>query len=174
MTPKAPTSRKRFHGDWDEIKHLYDRIMFLFYECGRRKQALRYQERFGELLIECASDHEAVFGEECWSLLFELRGDLEKSIQHRENEIKLLERLLRITFDSEQLRKSTGYDYSDLADRLELLAILCHDAGRLDQAIDSLKKSRRICLRHKLPFDGRGLWAEYLAEMKKTTETEGR
>src|SRR5260370_28195733 len=150
MATKAGSNNLEPQSEWGRIRDLYHEMLYWFYEKGERDEALKVADAFETWLKKVSDEHEAVFGEECWSLLFELRGDLEKAIEHRENEIRLLERLLKITSDSERLRKSTGYDYSDLADRLELLAILYHDAGRLDQAIDSLKKSRRICRPHKL------------------------
>ena len=78
---------------------------------------------------------------ECWSLLYEVKGNLPKAIQYRESEIKLIKHLWEIS------RGTPGeefvfqqYDASDLSDRYDLLAILFHDAGHLDKAIQILPR----------------------------------
>src|SRR5207253_3760224 len=104
-----------------------------FYPVRDRGKALRFCERLEELLRKVASRHEAILGESCWSLLYEVRGDLPKAIASREHEIKLIRQLWKIskgTPGEEVALKH--YDVSDLSDRLDLLAILYHDAGDLD------------------------------------------
>jgi hypothetical protein len=53
----------------------------------------------------------------------------------------------------------------DLADRLDLLAILYHEAGNPQQAIRILRQSQRLCARHGEAFDGADLLADYLEEL---------
>ena len=59
------------------------------------------------------------------------------------------------------------YDWSDLSDRLDLLAGLYCEAGYLDKAIRTLRQSKRLCAEHGIPFDGADMLEEYLAEKKK-------
>jgi hypothetical protein len=93
---------------------------------------------------------------------------LSKAIQYREAEIKLIKRLWEIS------RGTPGeefvfqqYDVSDLSDRYDLLAILYHDAGNLDKAIQILRESEQLCKENGIRFDGKDLLRDYLAEKKQ-------
>jgi hypothetical protein len=56
------------------------------------------------------------------------------------------------------------YGYDDLSDRLDLLAILYHDTGDLDRAIQTLRQTRQLCKRRGIVFDGLAILQEYLEE----------
>src|SRR5437016_1175652 len=140
MRTKAIPNRHKFLNAWDEIEYLYHKVLYWFYPVRDRSKALRFCKRLKVLLAKVAANHEAVFGEECWSLLYEVKGDFAKAIKYRESEIKLIKHLWEIS------RGTPGediafqqYDASDLSDRLDLLAILYHDAGDLDRAISVLR-----------------------------------
>lgn len=107
------------------------------------------------LLSKAASKHEAIKGEECWSLLYEAQGDLRSAIRHRKNEVRLIKRLLS--------SKPRVHDYGpgDLVDRLMLLGILYHDSGLIHQAIAALREAKRICQSHRIKFDADDLLKEY-------------
>ncbi len=164
---KAETIRtqRKFHGAWDEIGYLRVKILDWFYDRGNRRKALPFCARLEALLERTPDTHEAILGEECWSLIREVQGDLAGAIAYREREIELIKRLHRISVNTPgrdfALR---GYGYSDLSDRLDLLAILYHDAGDLGKAIRILKDSRRLCRRHGIRFDGADVLREYVAE----------
>jgi tetratricopeptide (TPR) repeat protein len=170
MKTKAIPSRRKFDGDWDEIDYLYMKILRWFYEREDRRKALPYCARLQALLERTPDVHEAILGEECWSLLCEVQGDLMGAIAYREHEIELIKRLHRISVNTPGrdiiLRE---YDYSDLSDRLDMLAILYHDAGDIAKAIQVLKESRRLCKRHGIPFDGADLLRDYLAQANGKT-----
>src|SRR5262249_26052563 len=154
MKTKSPPTRRKFKSEWDEITYLYHKILHWFYPLRDRSKALRFCKRLEVLLKKVASSHEAIFGEECWSLLYEVKGDLPKAITYRKSELKLIKKLWKISEKSPSrdyvLQR---YDYSDFSDRLELLAILYHDAGDLDRAIDVLEESKRFCEAHQIRFD---------------------
>jgi hypothetical protein len=165
MKTKTSRTRRTFYHEWDEIDYLYMKILDWFYGKGNRRKALPFCARLEALLKKTPDAHEAILGEECWSLICEVRGDLAGAIAYREREIELIKRLHRISVNTPGrdivLQR---YDYSDWSDRLDLLAILYHDAGDLRKAIQVLKESRRLCQRHGIPFDGKDLLRDFLAE----------
>jgi hypothetical protein len=165
MKTKASQTRRKFYHDWDEIDYLRLKILHWFYEREDRRKALPFCARLQALLERTPDAHEAILGEECWSLICEVRGDLAGAIAYRQREIELIKRLHRISINTPGRDIVwRGYDYSDLSDRLDLLAILYHDAGNLPQAIRVLRESRQLCKRHGIAFDGADLLRDYLAE----------
>jgi tetratricopeptide (TPR) repeat protein len=165
MKTKSTRSRRKFYHEWDEIDYLYMKILHWWYDKEDRRKAMPFCDRLQALLEKTPDAHEAILGEECWSLICEVRGDLAGAIAYRQREIELMKQLLRISAKSPHrdfIRRNR--DYPDLSDRLDLLAILYHDAGNLQKAIQVLKESRRLCRRHGIPFDGEDLLRDYLAE----------
>jgi hypothetical protein len=167
--PNADDSCKPATRAWSEITDLYHKILDAYYGREDRRHALRYVPRMEALLRREAADHTAIFGEECWSLASELRGDLPAAIGFRRNEIQLIHRLWKTLPGSpphvrEFLLKRHGP--SDLADRYDLLAGLYHDAGQLKKAIKTLWQSRELCELHGVKFDGKDLLRDYLAEYR--------
>ncbi len=175
MKIKSSRSRRKFYHAWDEIDYLYMKILHWWYGKEDRQKALRYCDRLQALLEKTPDVHEAVLGEECWSLICEVRGDLAGAIVYRQREIELMKQLLRISAKSPNrdfiLRNR---DYPDLSDRLDLLASLYHDAGDLQKAIQILKESRQLCRRHGIRFDGADLLRDYLAEASKDGRSSRR
>ena len=165
MATKFPSTKRKFASEWDEIDYLYHKILYWFYPVRDRAKALKFSKRLESLLKRFASRHEAIFGEECWSLVYEVKGDLDKAIEHREREIKLIQRLWAISKDppAKEIVRAR-YDASDLSDRYDLLAILYHERGDLDKAIQILIESKAICDEHGIRFDGKDQLREYLAE----------
>lgn len=165
MTPKAPPTRRKFTDAWDEIDYLYAKLLYWFYEREDRHEALRFGRRLEKLLKTAP---ETIRAEECRSLLAELKGNLPAAIRHRDNEIRLIKRLLEASRAHGGLEyvKRHGYDYGDLSDRLDLAAMLYHEAGDVEQAIRLLEESRDLCREHGLTFDGNGLLREYCKEQR--------
>ena len=165
MKAKTIQTQRKFRGPWDEIGYLRVKILDWFYGRGNRRRALPFCDRLQTLLEKTPDAHEAILGEECWSLIREVQGDLAGAIAYREREIELTKRLLRISAKSPHRDYiCRDHDYPDLSDRLDLLAILYHDAGDLAKAIHVLRESRRLCQRHGIPFDGEDVLRDYLAE----------
>ena len=158
-----PVQRK-FDGDWDRILYCYHKILFWFYARHNRSKAVRFCRTLEPLLKKVDSKHESIRGEECRSLLYEVRGDIDKAIEHRKSEIRLIQRL--------QQFKSGFEDYGpdDLADRLDLLSILYRDAGDIRQALKAVRESKSLCLRHRIRFDAQDLLNEYEAELQTVHE----
>jgi hypothetical protein len=166
----ARNGRPEHDHSWPEIGDLYFKILDDYYGREDRRRALRHVPRLEELLRQEASDHEAVFGEECWSLASELRGDLPAAIAFRRNEIRLIRQLWKTlpgSPDSVRDLILKRYGPADLADRYDLLAILYRDAGQLKKAIRTLWQSRELCELHGVKFDGKDLLRDYLAEYRE-------
>jgi tetratricopeptide (TPR) repeat protein len=163
MSTKSPPTRRKFKTAGDEINYLYDKLLFWLYGRGNPRQALRFAGRLERLLTP--SDREAIMGQECLSLIRELKGDLPRAIKHRNEEIRLIRRLHETSLHTpsrEIILKA--YDFSDLSDRLDLLAILYHELGDLDEAIRVLEESKQLCRSHRIPFDAQDVLDEYLSE----------
>lgn len=162
---KPPVTRKRFHGEWDELEYLYRKIIYWLYGRGDLRRALDFRDRFEQLLWQIATSHDAIFGEECWSILSELEGNLRGAIRHREREIDLILRLWEVSEHSPAKDVALSRYGSDaLCDRLDLLAMLYHDAGDLDRAIVLLVESKRLCESTGSSFGWEDLLQEYLDE----------
>jgi tetratricopeptide (TPR) repeat protein len=169
MKANPPPDRRKFADAWDEVSYLYDKLLFWLYQRQDPRRARPYAERLAKLLPTVAPQHDAIFGEECWSLVFEATGDLANAIRHRENEIRLIRHLHAISQNAPHLRLATqGYGYGDLSDRLDLLAVLYHDSGNLEKAIRTLQESNQLCEKHGIPFDGKDILEEYLEESQST------
>jgi hypothetical protein len=152
-------------GEWIELTYLYDKILYWFYDRGDRPRALEIRDSFERLLNAVASEHEAIFGEHCWSILHELDGDHRRAIEAREREIGLILKLREISKDTAGAEYVLrGYGIETLCDRLDLLAILYHESGDPDRAIVALAESRRLAEAAGIPFEGGDLLREYLDE----------
>ena len=175
MPSKAPPSRRTFASAEDEIDYLYHKLLYWLYDRGQPRKALAFCDRLEQLLDREIAEHGTVRNEECRSLIREAQGDLPGAIRHRENEVRLIKRLHTIargTPSWEYVQRQ--YDYRDLSDRLDLLAILYHDSGDLDRAIHTLRESKRLCEAHGIRFDGRALLDEYLTEKKASAGAGGK
>jgi tetratricopeptide (TPR) repeat protein len=163
--PEVGPTRRKFAHEWDEIRYLYHKLLHWLYGREDRRSAQKFADRLDNLLRRASPDHEAIFGEECWSLVAEARDDLERAIAFRENEIRLIHKLWRSAADSpvrDVVLKNYGPD--DLSDRMDLLAILYRNAGRLDDAIKTLRQSKRLCDEHGVPFDSEEMLQEFQEE----------
>jgi tetratricopeptide (TPR) repeat protein len=171
MKPKPPLKRRRFNNEWDEIEYLYQKLLHWLYEREDAGKAAPFAERLERLLITADPNHESVLGEECWSLIYETRGEMNKAIEHRENEIRLMRRLHELAGASKNKSIAlAGRGYDDLSDRLDLLATLYHDRGDVDKAISLLRESKCLCESRGIEFDGGDLLDEYLAENESSQE----
>jgi hypothetical protein len=167
-TVERPSKRKPLASRWDEIAYLRDKLLYWLYERVALSQARPYAKRLARLLPQADPGHEAILGEECWSLVYETGQDLDQAIQHRENEIRLIRRLWRLSRGKPWADAALeDYRPDDLGDRLDLLAILYHDDDRLDQAIKILQESKRLAGRHGFPFDGADLLQDYMEEKNR-------
>ena len=114
--------------------------------------------RLGGVLAKLDPKRESIFIEECRSLVSEALGDLEKAIWHRENEIRLVPRLLQLAKESstEDVVHS-AYNYSDLQERLHILAMLYGDVGDVHRAIELLQESKKLGADQRVTSDAEEL-----------------
>jgi hypothetical protein len=164
MKTKPPVDRRKFNGIWDEINYLRDKLLYWLYARENTSRALPYARRLQRLLPKADPAHESIVASEAWSLAFEAEGRFPKAIERRENEIRLIRRLLDVSrgLANEQFILAT-YGFGELSDRLDLLAMLRHNHGDLDGAIRALRESRELCEEHGIKFDGVVLLRDYLA-----------
>jgi hypothetical protein len=176
MNPEPIPARRKFANEWDEIDYLRDKLFYWLYERGDRGRSRPYAERLKRLLPKADPGHDAILGEECWSLIHEAEGNLPEAIQSRENVVRLIRRLHEIARGRPYEDFATqGYGHDGLSDQLDLLAMLYHDNGDLDKAISTLQESQRLCENHGLTFDGGDLLTEYLEEKRNAgLHAEGR
>jgi hypothetical protein len=167
MKTNPPPDRRKFADERDEMNYLYHKLLYWLYEREDRARASTFAGRLAQLLSQTSPRHDAVFPEECWSLICEARGDRVGAIKHRQNEIGLMKRLQEISRHTTQEKVVFRlYGYGDLSDRLYLLAALYHDSGKLGKAIETLEESRDLCATHGIAFDGDDMLQEYLKEGK--------
>jgi hypothetical protein len=156
---------RKFADEWDEIGYLYDKLLYWLYRRENVRNARRYAGRLEGLLPKADPGHGAIFGEECRSLVYEAKGDLGRAIEHRENEVRLIRRLHELSRNKPYEKLALkGYGIADLSDRLNLLATLYHDRGRLAKAIATLQESKKLCERLGVKFDGEDVLEEYRKE----------
>jgi hypothetical protein len=134
--------------------YVRDMLLHRLYEREDFAGARRYADRLERLLDKEKSSQGAVRGAECRSLIAEARRDLKAAIKHREEEVTLWKRLRDSLLGP---KSNAAYEPEDLADSLELLAILYDRAGRRDAAVEALRDSEEHCRRTGIPFESSGL-----------------
>ncbi len=161
MISKSRTNHKGASPGANEFDALYLAFVKQFYDKGDRARAKILALRLEKLLATSREFSDSIRGEEVRSLIAELRGDLVEAIHSREAEIRKILELHALTVNTPTWEYvSRQYDYSDVSDRLDLLAILYDQQGELDRAIRVLMESRGYCEAHRIRFDGQALLKE--------------
>jgi len=162
MTSRVTRGRKGEADAADEIETLYLELLRSFYEEEDRERARTVAERLEAALAERPDFAESIRAEEVRSLIAELRGDLNEAVQRRESEIDKIRQLHSLALNKPgQDYVFRQYDFSDLSDRLDILATLHAEQGNLERAVELLHESRQFCESHHVPFDGQDLLDEY-------------
>jgi len=155
-----------------ELESLYLKLVTLFYQKDDREQALAVASRLDRVLAGSADYAASIRGEEVRSLIAELRGDLAEAARSREAEIRKILELHTLTVNTEHWKYvSRQYDFSDLSDRLDLLAILYDSQGETDRAIATLLESKRYCESHRIPFDAQDVLEELSETRARATSS---
>jgi hypothetical protein len=89
----APATRRTFTSPWIELDYLCKKLHYWLYKQNKKKNAERYIDRLERVLKALPPDELAILRHEGLALLYELRGRADKAIEHRMNEIDLMERL---------------------------------------------------------------------------------
>ncbi len=161
----SDTSRAR--AAWNRMGRVYDNLIHWLYERGDRTRAQRYASGLAQLLTKLGPEKRSIFAAECRSLVSEAEGNLQNAIKHREKEISLIRRLHRLARNTEGRDFAfRQYTHADLADRFAVLAMLHKENGDLNEAIDTLEKSKAYCRRHGIVFDEEPLLRDYQDESR--------
>ena len=162
MSRKSAPNPRGSTGLDADLEPLYLDLLHRFYEEDGREGALAVAGRLEKALADRPDFANSIRGEEVRSLLAELHGDLAGAIQSRQSEIRKIREL-------HSLAQGTPgwdyvfrqYDYRDVSDRLDLLAILYAEAGNDRGALKILQESKDFCASHRIPFDGENLLEEF-------------
>ncbi|HVA51474.1 MAG TPA: hypothetical protein VNH11_34345 [Pirellulales bacterium] len=158
----------------DGIESLYLDLLHSFYDAGDRKKAEKIATRLGAALATRPDFSDSIRAEEIRSLIAELRGDLAAAIRSREAEIRKILELHSLAINTPSWpRVIKLYDFSDISDRLDLLAILYDGSGDLDRAISTLRESKQFCEAHMIPFDGQELLDELERSRQSASVNDG-
>ena len=94
MTRKTPpATERRFNNAWGELDYLCRKVDYWLYARQQRARAKRYAGRLEQTLLHLPKTEYAIVRQEALALLNEVQGDIVQSIAHREEEIKLMQRL---------------------------------------------------------------------------------
>lgn len=146
-------ARRKFFSAWDEMDYLYHKVLHWSYGPSTdRAKAKRFALRLEQVLSKTSGVRGAIKGQEYWSLVYEVKGDLPNAIKHRRNEIRLWKRFLALP-EYPALDPSIVGDHSDLADRLICLGFLYKEAGEPKHAIASIDEARAIAASHGFCFE---------------------
>jgi hypothetical protein len=145
----------------DAFDVLYAKLLAAFYGDEDRDAAERIAAQLEAILATESAIASSIRGEEVRSMLAELKGDLPTAIHCREAEIRKILQLHAVTMKPAAWKHVLRqYDFSDVADRLDLLAILYDRHGDLDRAIATLQESQQYCQSHRICFDGQDVLDE--------------
>ena len=144
-----------------DVTTLYVEFLKHFYERDDRKKATIIATKLDCELAASAELADSILGEEIRSLLAEFRGDFKAAIDSRQTEIRKILELHTLTVNTPQWPSiSRHYDFSDVSDRLDLLALLYDQQGDQARALATLRESQRYCASHGIRFDGQDLLDE--------------
>lgn len=161
MKSKTPISKPTVPEAGD-AEALYLDLLTAFYEQEDRARARKIASRLEEALASSPDFAESIRGDEVRSLIAELRGDLTTAIRSREAEIRRILELQAATIGTPAWDSvAHHYDFSDVSDRLDLLAALYDRDGDTERAIATLRESRQFCETHRIPFDGQEMLEEF-------------
>ena len=139
----------------NRVEALYHEFLKAFYADGDRARARAIAPRLEAAVRASPAYAGSIRAEEISSLLAELNGDYAAAARSREAEIRRILELHSLAVNTPSWPAiSRRYDYSDVSDRLDLLALLYDQQGDTDRAIAVLRESRQYCESHNIPFDG--------------------
>ena len=174
MSNTAPIKGVKADPPSGDLESLYLDLLKRYYEEGDRVRASEVADRLEQALAASPEYAHSIRGEEVRSIIAELHDDLPRAIQSREAEIrKILELHERALNTQSWASVSRLYDYSDVSDRLDLLAILYDKQGEFDRAVAILLESKAYCQAHAIPFDSQDLLDE-LEHAKRVGQKRGR
>ena len=122
-----------------DLRSLYLEFLKRFYQKGDRAAAKKLAVRLEAALAASPEDTAAIRGDEIRSLLAELRGDHEEAARCRETEIRRILELHSLVVNTKDWDYvSRRYDFNDVSDRLDILALLYESSEASLDARDDL------------------------------------
>lgn len=161
------TLRRTFSVQAEELRYLYDKLLFWLYERDENKKAKPFASRLEELLNGIPDAEECILGNECRALIAETAEDWEAVCRYRQEEIRLVLKLRAMAPTEKPIARAAilrDFTLEDLADRYTMLAIGHRHAGRAREAVEFLDISERLCREHGVEFDGADVRSEILEE----------
>jgi hypothetical protein len=150
------------NGDSAEMDRLYAEFVRRFYGKDDRELAKKIAVQLQAALAASPDLAQSIRGEEIRSLIAELHGEFERAIQNREAEIRKILELHSFAINTPSWDYvAKQYDFSDVSDRLDLLANLYHRHGDTHRAIAVLHESRQYCRSHGISFDGQEMLDDF-------------
>ena len=122
--PRPPMTQRRFFNDWGELAYLCKKIRYWFYSRMQKTRAERYLNRLERVLHNLPENGSAIIRQEGLALLHELRGEIGKSVMHRQREIELIERLHKEAQSHDDSTRAYMLQDRDMAALHERRAIL--------------------------------------------------
>ncbi len=161
MSSQTRKPRKKQPTASSPLETLYAKFLKAFYEKPDRDRAAVFAKELEAKLASTQEIADSIRGEEIRSLLAEFHEDFAEAARCREAEIRKILELHSLTVNTPHWEVvSRQYDFSDVSDRLDLLATLYDRQGETTRAIATLKESKAYCASHGIEFDGQDLLDE--------------
>lgn len=156
INKKRSTSSRR--ADFDS---LYLKLVRSFFEREDFNQARKIADQLEKKYLNSPEYNQIIRADEIRSLIAELNGDFQEAARCREAELRKILELHTLTINTPQWELiAMEYDFSDVSDRLDLLALLYDKQGELQRAILTLWESKNYCSSHGISFDGQDILDE--------------
>ena len=161
MISKARSRRPKSRSDAVAVETLYLRLLRQFYEEDNRERAEQTALQLEASLASSPEFARSIRGDEIRSLIAELRNDFAEAARCREAEIRKILELHSLAVNSPSWKYvARQYDFDDVSDRLDVLALLYDRLGDADRAVATLVESKHYCASHGIRFDGQALLDE--------------
>lgn len=159
----------------DSADSLYWALLEKHYGENDHVAAKAIADRLLVILAEDPSFRSSIRGEEIRSIAAELDGNLTEAIEARQAEIRKILELHTLSVHTKSWAYvEKQYDFSDVGDRLDLLALLYDDQGSTHRAIDTLLESKEYCQARGIPFDGQDILDELTASVPPAAESASK
>jgi hypothetical protein len=161
MTTSSTVALKTADRNRARLRRYYDKLVFWLYDRENAARAKYFAEKLKATITESRPRHDAIFVEDCRSLIAEANGDLKAAIRHRENAVALIRKLHAMS--AGKLGEDyvlSQYGHADLRDEMGLLAGLYLEAGRVKEAVAVMREAKDYCRKHNLEFEDDDLLSE--------------
>lgn len=150
-----------------DVETLYHRFLKVFYAKPNHEKARELAVQLEQSLANSPEYAGSIRSEEIRSLIAELNENFAEAARCREAEIRKILALHSLSVNTPSWDVvAKQYDFSDVSDRLDLLAMLYDQLGDTERAIATLQESKSYCASHTIPFDGQDMLDELEASRR--------